>query len=187
MLNFAVMKPISLFFSMLIAIALSSCGTPKNTAQFYQMHKNRPGVTNFKLPGWLVWLGGGIAYNSVRDEDTRAALRVARKVGKLRIMASENAAVIPAEEVRAFMSNIQQNGYEQLLSVREGRSSTVNIMINDRRDKIRNMLILVNDEDGFVFLDLKTRLKYKEITELINYFLEKEEEEEAPIEEKPRA
>lgn len=169
------MRPLLLLITLLM-VALSSCGTPKNTAQFYQAHKNRPGVTNFKLPGWLVWFGGGIAYNSIKDEDAKAALRIGRKVGKMRLMASENGTVIPPAEVNAFLSNIKQNGFDELIYVKH-ESSIVNVMVRDRKNKIRNVLLLVNDQDGFVFLDLKTRIKYDEISDLINYFIRKDKEE----------
>lgn len=181
------------FLILLVSLALTSCGTPKNTAQFYQTHKSRPGVTNFKLPGWLVWFGGGIAYNSVKDEDTKAALRIARKVGKMRLMASENTGVIPQAEVEAFLANIKQSGgYDDLMYVKH-ESSIVNVMVRDSKSKIRNVLLMVHDQDGFVFLDLKTRIKYDEISDLINYFLKKEHEEEEqeeaqePVEDMPRA
>lgn len=168
------MRPLLLLIA-LLAITLSSCSTPKNTAQFYQAHKNRPGVTNFKLPGWLVWFGGGIAYNAIKDEDTKAALRIGRKVGKMRLMASENGSVIPPEEVEAFLRHIKQNGFDELVYVKH-ESSIVNVMVQDRKNKIRHLMILVNEQDGFVFLDLKTRIKYSEISDLINYFIKKDSE-----------
>jgi len=175
---------------LLLSLLLTSCGAPKTTAQFYQTHKSRPGVTNFKLPGWLVWLGGGITYNSIKDEDTKAALRVARKVGKMRLMASENTGVIPQAEVEAFLGDIKQTGYDDLIYVKH-ESSIVNVMVRDNKSKIRNVLLMVHDQDGFVFLDLKTRIKYDEISDLINYFLKKEDEEKEKekekVEEVPRA
>ncbi len=179
------MKPTLLFCSALLLLA--SCSSPKTTAQFYQAHKKRPGVTNFQLPGWAVWLTGGIVYNSTKNEETKAALRIARKVGKLRLMASEGARPIPTEQINQFMGNIKQNGYEDLLQVKDG-SSTVNILARDRRNKIRNLLLLVSDEDGFVFIDLKSRIKYDEISDLINFFLNRdkaEEQEETPADEPP--
>jgi hypothetical protein len=184
------MRLLSIFI-ILLSLALTSCGTPKTTAQFYQTHKSRPGVTNFKLPGWLVWLGGGITYNSIKDEDTKAALRIARKVGKMRLMASENTGAIPQAEVEAFLGNIKQNGYDDLVFVKH-ESSIVNVMVKDNKSKIRNVMLMVHDQDGFVFLDLKTRIKYDEISDLINYFLkqekeEEEQEEQEKAEEVPRA
>jgi hypothetical protein len=61
-------------------------------------------------------------------------------------------------------------------------------MARDHKDKIKNLLLLVRDEDGFVFLDMKSRIKYSEISDLINYFIqmgEKKEKEEEAKEEAP--
>ncbi len=175
-----------MLFCCLSILAFASCSSPKTTAQFYQAYKSQPGVTNFKIPGWVVWLGGGIAYNSVNNEETKTVLRFARKVGKMRLMASENGTFLPESELKTFVSNIQANGYEPLIQV-ESQGSTVNIMARDRRDKVKNLLLLVRDEDGFVFMDLKTRIKYDEIADLINYFIklgdDEEPQPEAPKEE----
>lgn len=167
-----------MLFCCLSILAFTSCSSPKTTAQFYQTYKSRPGVTNFKLPGWVVWLGGGIAYNSINNESTKTALRFARKVGKMRLMASENGTFLPESELQAFIENIKGNGYEELIQV-ESKGSSVNIMVRDRRDKIKNLLLLVRDEDGFVFMDLKTRIRYDEVADLINYMINMGDDEKA--------
>ncbi|NRA50719.1 MAG: DUF4252 domain-containing protein [Phaeodactylibacter sp.] len=178
--------PILLFC--VFAFALTSCSSPKTSAQFYQTHKKQPGVVNFKLPGWVMWLGGGIVYNSLKDEEAKVALKYARKIGKLRMLASENGSSLPESELKSFVSHIQKSGYEDLIQV-DTPDSSVRIMARDRKDKIKNLMLLVRDEEGFVFMDMKSRIKYSEISDLINYFIqmgEKEEEQEdgTPKEEK---
>jgi hypothetical protein len=176
----AMRLPILIFCA--AVFAFTSCSSPKTTAQFYQTHKKQPGVVNFKLPGWVMWLGGGIVYNSVKDEETKVALRYARKIGKFRMLASEKGAALPESEIKAFVKNIQDNGYEDLLQV-DSEGSSVRIMARDNRNKIKNLLLLVRDEDGFVFMDMKSRIKYSEISDFINYFIkmgeQKGEQEEA--------
>lgn len=177
-----------LLFSILAVLALSSCGSPKTSTQFYKAHKKGEGVTNFRLPGWVVWLGAGLAYNSVRDEDAKAALRLARKVGRLQLLAADEAGAIPAEAVNDFLRNSKVQGYEELLSVKSGKT-VVNISARGRRDRIRNLLLLVNDEDGFVFLHLKSRVRTKDINQLIEQLMqlrEKPEEEQEAEPELPR-
>lgn len=171
-----------LFLFCTAAFGLTSCSSPKTTAQFYQTHKKQPGVVNFKLPGWVMWLGGGIVYNSVKDEDTKVALRYARKIGKFRMLASEKGASLPESELNAFVNHIKDNGYEDLLQL-DSPEASVHIMARDRKNKIKNLLLVVRDEDGFVFMDMKSRIKYAEISDLINYFIQmgkkKEKEEKA--------
>lgn len=172
---------ISLAILILFAIGLSSCGTPKTTAQFYHTHKHKEGVTNFKMPGWLIWIGGGIAQSAVQDPNAKAGLRLARKVKKLRFMATEGDNPITAAEVSDFITNIRSTGYEDLLIVQDG-SSTVHMLSREKKEKLKNLVILVNDEEEFVFMDMKSRLKYEDLTGLANSFL-KNKEEEKPAEE----
>ena len=166
---------------------MSSCSSPKTTAQFYHTHKYKEGVTHFKMPGWLVWMGGGIPQGFVQDPEAKAGLRLARKVKKLRFLATEDYNPITAAEVNDFVGNIRSNGFEDLLMVKEG-SSTVHILSREKKEKLRNLVILVNDEEEFVFMDMKSRIKYEDLSELVNTILKSEnmkkeqDEEEQPAE-----
>jgi hypothetical protein len=180
-------------FSMLLlfAVALSSCNSPKTTAQFYHTHKVHQGVTNFKLPGWLVWMGSGIAAPMVKNPEAKAALKLAKKTGTIRFLVSEEHSLVSNAEMNTFVTNIKRSGYEDLIQVREGKT-VVNILARDKKDKLRNLLIMVKEEDSFVFMDMKTRIKYKDLAEMINSYLNMDkddlkEEEEPPVEQKPKA
>ncbi|MCB0593019.1 MAG: DUF4252 domain-containing protein [Lewinellaceae bacterium] len=172
---------------LLALFSLFSCSSPKTTAQFYHTHKHKEGVSNFKMPGWLVWIGGGIAQGLVQDPEARAGLRLARKVKKLRFMATEDYNPITTAEVSDFVNNIRSAGYEDLLQVKEG-GSTVHILSREKKEKLKNLVILVNDEEEFVFMDMKSRLKYEDLSELVNTILKAENmktEEEQKQEEQP--
>ena len=173
--------------AILALFTMSSCSSPKTTAQFYHTHKYKEGVTHFKMPGWLVWMGGGIAQGFVQDPEAKAGLRLARKVKKLRFLATEDYNPITAAEVNDFVGNIRSNGFEDLLMVKEG-SSTVHILSREKKEKLRNLVILVNDEEEFVYMDMKSRIKYEDLSELVNTILKSEnmkkeqDEEEQPAE-----
>ena len=160
-----------------------SCGSPKTTAQFYHTHKHKEGVTNFKVPGWLIWVGGGIAQGFVSEPDARAALKLARKVKKLRLMVAEDYNPITTAEVNDFISNIRSNGFDDLIYVKDAES-TVHILSREKKDKLRNLVILVTDEEEFVFMDMKSRLKYEDLSEFVNTILsgKEPEPEEQPAE-----
>jgi hypothetical protein len=178
--------PFILALAVLFSVAFSSCSSPKTTAQFYQSQKRKQGVTNFKLPGWAVWTGAGVARLFVKEPQAKAALKLARKTGKIRFMTTEEAGLISNQDLTRFVGELKQNGYEDLIQIRE-RNTLVNIMARDKKDKLRNLLVMVNEEDSFVFFDIKSRLKYEEIGALIEYFIERDnqEEEQAPQEVKP--
>lgn len=163
-------------------ISLPSGHAQKTTAQFYHTYKHREGVTNFKMPGWAIWLGGGIAQGFARDETTRASLRMARKVKKIRFLTTEGGSPVSAAEVDAFINNIRTAGYEDLIYVKQD-GATVNIMGREKKEKLKNVVILVNEEDEFVYMDLKSRMNYDDLTDFVNTILNaKDNEGEQPRE-----
>jgi hypothetical protein len=157
-------------FFILFGLLLASCSSPKTTAQFYHEHKHQEGVTNFKLPGWVVWLGGGLAYNSVRNEDARMFLKLARKVGKMRFLTSEDATAIASADIEQFLGNIRQNGYEDLLHVKDAQSNFT-ILVKDNKQRLKSLVILGYDDGDLVYFDLKSRLKYSDITTVVDNIL----------------
>lgn len=139
-------------------------------AEFYRQHKREEGVRNFKIPGWLIWFGSGFAYDIVQDEDAKAALRLARKVKKLRLMFAEDTNPIPVAAVSHFVSESRRSGFADLIYFRDGQT-TVNIMGKIKKDKFKDIVILVQDEGEFVFFHIKSNIRMKHLSETINMFL----------------
>ncbi len=185
------MKQFSIFL-VLLSLALASCSSPKTAKQFYNAHKRKDGVTNASIPGWMVWLVGGLAYNSMQDEEAKMGLKLARKVGRLRFMQAENKNTISPEEVRTFLGNLRKNKYEDLIMIKEG-AQTVSIMVRDTEKKLKNIMILIDDEDEFVFMSMKSRIKYKDLSRIIDYYIndfkgkKPEKKKKEKKKEKPRA
>lgn len=132
---------------------------------------------NFKIPGIVTWMGSGIARKAVKEPSAKAALKLAQKARRMRIMVAEDVSIISNSEIYSFISNIKKNGYEDLIQVRDG-STLVTIMARDKNERLRNLLILVNEEDNFVYFDLKSRMKYEDLSDMINYFINMDKEEE---------
>jgi hypothetical protein len=154
-----------------LAIFLSSCSSTKSVSGFYHAHKRDEGTVNFRVPGFLIWLASGIAYESVDEPETRAGLAVAKKIKGMRVMVNEDRNEIPAEEVNQLISNLRKDRYEDLFYVKDG-STTFSLMVREKREKIKRMFILVQEPDEFVLMELKTSLKIKDIQELIKSFKE---------------
>lgn len=168
-------------------------------AEFYRQNKRLEGVRNVKIPGWLVWFGSGIAYDMVKNEDAKVALKLARKVKKMRFMMAEDQNPIPTSAVSNFVSESRRSGYSDLIYVRDG-ATTVNIMGRIKKnDKFKDLVIMVREEDEFVFFHMKSNIKMKDLSEMINHFMtdfpindktrkkEKEEKENRKNKKIPRA
>ena len=133
------------------------------------------------IPGWALFIGTGIAYDIVKEEETQLALRLGKKIKKLQFMYAEEAGRISSSEVRRFVKAARRDRYEDLILVRDG-ATTVNIMAVEKKNKLRHLLILVNDESDFVFLNMRSNIKMKDISRIINHYMVKKgwtEEEEA--------
>ena len=189
------MKNIFLIF-LGLSFILSSCATTNSTAGFYSKYKKTPGVQNFKLPGWLISSGSGIAKSFMKEEDkdVEALLKLVKKIKNLRLMVAEDYNPIPANESRELVNNLRKNDFDDIIFVRDG-TTTVNIMINlnEKKEKIKDLMIMVNEEDQFVFLSAKTKIKYQDIADLVKTLLdnnldEKQEPEkkEPPVVKKKR-
>lgn len=141
-----------------------------STRAFYKEHKRKPGVVNFKIPGWLIWLGGGMAYNSVDDPQAQAILTLGKKVKNLRLMVAEDQNPISGTDLNGFRNSLQRNDFDELIYVKS-EGTEVNIIGRNRRNKLKDILILVQEEDSFVFMSMKTNLKIKHVNRVLQQLM----------------
>jgi len=163
----------SLLFTIIFTLAgITIIEAQKPAADFYREHKREDGVRNFKIPGWLMWFGSGIAYDIVEDEEAKAVLKLARKVKKMRLMVVEDHNPIPAKAVRNFVSESRRSGYSDLIYVRDGETE-VNIMGRIKKnDKFKDLVIMVSEADEFVFFHMKSNIKMKDLNEMLRMFMD---------------
>ncbi|GAB5552170.1 MAG: hypothetical protein Sapg2KO_17610 [Saprospiraceae bacterium] len=137
------------------------------TQAFYKAHKKKPGVFNIKIPSFLIWFGGGIAYNSVKDPEAKAALRIAKKVKGLKVMTVESDNVIAKADINYFLQNMRNGSFEDLIFVKE-EDTRVQILGRASSKKLKELTILVEESGSFTFVTAKTNLKSKDVSRLIN-------------------
>lgn len=152
-----------------LAILLSSCGGNREISQFYHKHKRGKDVTNFTVPGWLIWFGTGLANEFVKKPDEKAALRIAKEIKQIRLLVAEDQQVIPEAEVTQLISNLKKDNFEDLIYVKDGETQ-FSMMIREKNKRIKNLFILVNDKGDLVMISLKANLHYNEINRLVKSF-----------------
>lgn len=174
----------------LIAVLFSSCGSPAAVSAFYHEHKRKEGVKNMTIPGWLIYAGTGIAHDLVDDEDAKMMLQLAKKVKRLQFIVAEEQSLISPDDILDFVQKARADQFEDLIFVRD-KSTTVNVMVREKGEKLRHLIFLIDDDSDFVFLNMRTNIKMKDIAKIVDYFLEKEgwdnpEEKPKKKEEKPQ-
>lgn len=168
-----VMNRLFLLGTMLLVLLFTSCNSPQSVSSFYRQNKGKPGVRNMTIPGWLIYAGTGIAHDIVKGEEEKMMLELARKVKKLQFMYAEEENPISPLAVQRFIQQSRQDNFEDLIYVRD-ESTTVNVMVREKKDKLRHLVFLVNDGSDFVFLNIRSNIKMKDISKIVNYFMEKE-------------
>ena len=141
----------------------------KDIRKFFRKYKKGKETKNFTIPGWLIRFGTGIARNFVEDEAEVEALKLARGIRKAKFLINENDNPVEFSDFKNLVNSVRQKSYADLVMVR-AEDTNVQIMVNEDGEKIKGMLILVSEEDTFVMMYMKTRLKYEQISKVIKLF-----------------
>lgn len=145
----------------------------KNLNKFYRKYKYSQDARKFTLPGWVIKMGAGIARPFVKDQDARTALRFAKRFRRMRLLVMENTNSVHPADLKQMLNGIRQGkrNYDDFIQVRDG-NTRVTFMIREKNDYIKDMLIVVSEEDTFVMLDMKAKFKIEHINELLQEFSE---------------
>ncbi len=154
-----------------------SLAAQRPVKSFYQDHKRLEGVRNYKVPGWLVWLGCTVARPFAGEPETKVGLKWGRKVKKMRLLIAEDDNPLPPGAVEDFVQNARTHRFADLFYVREG-DTHINVMaLDNQKGKIKELVILVDEPGSLVFIGLKTKIRYRDIPRLIDELIRAGEDE----------
>jgi hypothetical protein len=125
--------------------------------QLYWKYKDFDDGINLEAPRSLITIGSWFV---PAKEDRKWV----RKVHRARVMFFEGANPVTKKDMVKFNKRAKKRGLEDLIYVREGGSDTqVRVMIKDRRDAIRKLVVLVSAPDEFIMVTIKGKLKWEDI------------------------
>lgn len=159
--------------SLLLILALAFASPILLNAQspsinkFYRNHKKMDDVRNVKLPGWLIKFGSNIAKKHVDGDMEKEAIGMAKSIKKMRLLVAENPYAIQDNEVNDFIHDLEhKDKFLPLVSIRKG-GQNIHIMMEEKRDLLRGLLIMVDSDDTFMMLSIKTKIHLEDIADLI--------------------
>ena len=183
-----VMKNILLLVS-LMCLPLLMQGQKRAVKNFYHKYKKYEGSRGIMVPGFLIWLGSGVAKQVVKNDDNPEAeifMKYVKKFKTMRVLVMEEENLVAKEDLKHLIVAAKKGKYEEIISVREG-GTHISIMARGKKSKLKNLLILVSSEDEFVMLHAKTKIKVKHINQLLGELMELERvQEKLRKEEKPQ-
>jgi len=151
----------------LLMVPNMSNAQSKGPNKFYKKYKNKTNSFNITLPGWLIDLGATVATWSTDDPAEKEAIRLMKKVQRMKLLVVENGAQIKNKHITTLFDRLKKDQYEDLVVVRD-KSARVNILIREEGDLIRNMFFLVREDDEAVMLSLKTKITMDQVNDMIN-------------------
>ena len=161
----------------LLLVISSTLSAQKSVRKFYRNVKKSEESVKLALPGFLLHLGAGIARKRVASNPkTQLALEMTKYIKGIRIVTSSAENALSQNQFMDFLDIARHNdGFEDMISVKEGGGANINILIRGNSKKIKNLLILVKDEGEFVMLSMKTNLKYKHLNKFLEAILTQEQ------------
>lgn len=85
--------------------------------------------------------------------------RAAKYINRIRILVLEDEAMkLLPDGGKKLISDLRSDSFDEYVTVRHEKSR-VNVMVKEKRQKIRNILVLVmDDEDGLIMVNVKAKM-----------------------------
>jgi hypothetical protein len=159
------MRQFLFWIALAIVPCLSFSQTPSHFFHHYKQYKEVHSVT---LPGWLIKFGAHTSRPFAETYEEKIAIGMLGRVGKLRLLFSEEFEVTEKTKKRLHAS-LAEGGYESLVTVKSS-DTNVNLWLKEhRKNKNRKQLVIwVTENNEFVFVHVKAKLSEKQLQDFIN-------------------
>ncbi len=155
------MKHIIILIAILIAPVFIFGQQEMSVRKFSKKYKKGKESLSIKVPGWLARTTLGIA----GEPETKKLLKGVRNV-RVTIV-EQYANPIKKEDMSALMNGLKNNEMEPLLTVRE-KETNIDVYVQEKDGIARRLFLLVEDESDMVLLNVKGKMKTKQIVDYIN-------------------
>lgn len=164
-------KLFTLTFCLVLSAGILSA--QKSVDKFISKYLKEDQTIAMSFPGWLVGKSMNFIANMDEDHELEEYAAIAQHIKNIRIFAATDNHNIPSDEVNKLMSKMTNSeGYDEYIRVRSG-GATVNLFAIEKKDRIKQLVFLVDETDNFVLVRLKLDLPYDVFADL-NYKLQKE-------------
>lgn len=147
---------IILLFAILTPMTMSA---QTSVNKFFNKHSGSKNAIAVDISGVLIKVAAKIA------AEEHEAAKILASINRLQVLVLEDENPVSADEMFNFTKKLRNDDFEDLMMVREGKTR-VNFFIREKNDKIMNLLILVSEEDNFVMLNLKGKIKFSDLNKL---------------------
>ncbi len=141
----------------LVTLPMLSFGQ-KSIRQFYNKYENHENATAVNIQGVLIKAAVFVAKDFEGDD-------LVKKIKHLRVLAMENGNPVDNKDVQSLVTNLKKENFEDLMTIRDG-TTNVRFLMREEKEKIKNILIIVQEYDEFVLVSLDCDISWKDLKNL---------------------
>lgn len=156
----------------LAALIITAClatvafGQSKTVEAFQNKYKDDRDAKVVSLNGSLFELIAKIGSFDEEDEDLQVMSRIAENIKSMNVLSIPlYKSGFTREDVEKMRKNLKGEHYEELMTVRDG-ADKIYFMTQGNKDQIKNMLVLVQEEEDFVLLNIDGSLQMEDLAYL---------------------
>lgn len=141
----------------------------KTVEEFHNKYKEDRDAKVVSLNGSLFKLIGSIASYEENDEDAKTIARIAEGIQSMEILAIPmHKTGFDGNSVEDMRSGLKKEKYEELMTMKEG-SNRVYFMTQGTDSQIKNMLILIREDEEFMVMNINGTLEMKDLAYLAKH------------------
>ena len=136
---------------------------------FIKEHRRGEENVAVKVPGWLVGLASDIAEHATDDPHERAVFRLMGEVGTVRLVTYENEDFTePRQSIVNLLYSLERyKQFERWADIRTQEGERVTLTVRYRDEQIRDLVVIVRDEDRTTLVSARADLSARELGELV--------------------
>ncbi|MEO0552124.1 MAG: DUF4252 domain-containing protein [Bacteroidota bacterium] len=158
-------KSVTTVFALLIGFGFA-LGQSKTVKEFRDKYEDDRDAKVVRLNGSLFKLMSTIASYDTEDEDAQVIARIGKGIESMDIVSVPlfDSGLKPAE-FDGLKDKLKSEKYEELMNMRDGRDR-VSVMTQGGSNEVKNMVILIREEDNAIVMNVNGTLDMKDIAYL---------------------
>lgn len=134
---------------------------------FIDYHEEMDHAYNLNVPGWLVRLGTFIAKDDLSEAEYQELKLITKKIQRIELLAKDEDYDWSVRDLDDLHESLIQDDYEAFASIKDS-DTDVKVYVREKKDLIRNLIVISDEDNDFCMIHIKTRISESEISDMVN-------------------
>ncbi len=146
-----------------LAFSTSSYSQTRSLNKFINHYKVQDNALAVNVPGFVLDLVGlSSKFIDEEDDEARELINLVKKISRIRLLIIDEEANVDPSDIKKLTSNLQNDNFEELLTVRS-EGTSVKILIKENRNSIRNITALIQEDNSIFLMTLSGKFKIEDL------------------------